>query len=260
MANTEKLGDLNDNAGKEKAKIQTNTDKLGSVQGEKGKLAAWYAKNKKIIDIIFFAVIIVVLLAIVYYQWLAPKWNNAASENAQPTVAQAVQNSTLSTDTAVLKAALEGDEAGETEGFLSVIESYDHPGFKTARAAKFSLKYYAALCYLNLGQEDEALETLLKMKKRDNYLWYEAQMLIGDLYDDQDDMDNAKKYFEKAAKGETDFVAPIALWKLGMLCEREGDWDGAFKNYEEIQKEYPERYNQMGVAKYYERAKIKAGK
>ena len=73
-------------------------------------------------------------------------------------------------------------------------------------------------------------------------------------------MDNARKYFQKAANGETDFVAPIALWKLGMLCEREGDWDGAFKNYAEIQNEYPERYNQMGVAKYYERAKIKAGK
>ena len=258
MANTEKLGDLKGKVEKENVKNQTTADKLGSVQGEKGKLAAWYAKNKKIIDIVFFAVIIVILLAIVYYQWLAPKWNNDASQNAQPSIAAAVQNSTLSTDTATLKAALEGDD--ENEGFLSVMESYDHPGIKTARAAKFSLKYYAALCYLNLGQEDEALETLLKMKKRDNYLWYEAQMLIGDLYDDQDDVDNAKKYFEKAAKGETDFVAPIALWKLGMLCEREGDWNGAFENYAEIQNEYPERYNQMGVAKYYERAKIKAGK
>ena len=107
MANTEKLGDLKGNVEKENVKNQTNADKLGSVQGEKGKLAAWYAKNKKIIDIIFFAVIIVILLAIVYYQWLAPKWNNDASQNAQPSIAQVVQNSTLSTDTATLKAALE---------------------------------------------------------------------------------------------------------------------------------------------------------
>lgn len=258
MASTEKLGDLNDKVGKENAKNAANTDKLGSTQGEKGKLSAWYAKHKLIFDIVFIVVLVIILLAVVYRQWLAPMWNNAASEAAQPTIAQVVEANTLTTDTAKLKIALEGDD--ENDGFLTVIDNYDHPGIKSARAAKFSLKYYAALCYLNQGNEDEALETLLQMKKRDDYLWYEAQMLIGDLYDDQNDEDNAKKYFQKAADGKTDFVAPIALWKLGMLCEREGDWDGAFKNYEEIMNSYPERYSQMGVAKYYERAKIKAGK
>jgi tetratricopeptide (TPR) repeat protein len=260
MANTEKLGDLNDSTEKEKTKKTIATDKLGSSHDGKGKLVAWYAKNKKVIDIIGISLLVVAFFLLIYFLWLKPKWNKEASEAAQPTIATVVNNSMLSTDTATLKAALEGDEKGEIEGFLSIIDRYDHPIFKTSRAAKFSLKYYAALCYLNLGQEEEALDMLLKMKKRDSYLWYEAQMLIGDLYDDQDDTDNAKKYFQKAAKGETDFVAPIALWKLGMLCEREGDWAGAFENYEKIQNDYPERYNQMGVAKYYERAKIKAGK
>ena len=40
MANTEKLGDLKGNVEKENVKNQTTADKLGSVQGEKGKLAA----------------------------------------------------------------------------------------------------------------------------------------------------------------------------------------------------------------------------
>ena len=258
MANTEKLGDLSDNTAQEKAKNVTNSDKLGTKQGEKGKLAAWYAKYRKVLDIVFIALLAIILLIVIYFQWLAPRWNNAASEAAQPSIAQVVENSTLTDDTAKLKKALEGDDVNE--GFLSVIESYDHPGIKTARAAKFSLKYYAALCYYKLGQEDEALEMLLSMKKRDDYLWYEAQMLIGDLYYDQKDDDNAKKYWEKAVDGETNFVAPVALWKLGMLCESQGDWDGAFTNYETIKDSYPERYNLMGVAKYYEHAKIKAGK
>ena len=258
MASTEKLGDLNDKAGKENAKKAATTDRLGSTNGEKGKLAAWYAKHKKVLDIVFVAALILIVLLVAYFQWIAPSWNRSASEAVQPSIAQVVENGILTDDSVKLKKALEGDDAND--GFISVIESYDHPVIKTARSAKFSLKYYAALCYLKLGQDEEALDMLLQMKKRDDYLWYEAQMLIGDLYYDQKDDDNAKKYWEKAVDGKTDFVAPVALWKLGMLCESQKDWEGAFQNYEKIKENYSERYNQMGVAKYYEHAKIKAGK
>ena len=253
-ANTEKLGDVKSNSGKEKSKNMSHNEKLGSSQGKLAKLKEWYAKNKKIIDIVLLSLLGVILLLVIYFYWLAPKWNKAASEEFQSVVTETkfLQGSMMTSDSATLVKA--------NEQIQDIITDYDHFLLKTARSAKFSLKYYSALCYLKLGQEDEALEMLLSMKKRDDYLWYEGQMLIGDLYDDQDDADNAKKYYEKAAKGETSFVAPIALWKLGMLYEREGDWDSAYDNYEKIKEEYPERYAGMGVAKYYERAKIKAGK
>lgn len=258
MANTEKLGDLKDNGAAENAKHNAHSDKLGATNGEKGKLAKFYSENEKLFNGIGIGILVVAILAVVYFKVLAPKWNNQAAEAAQPAVASAVQNGMLTSDTAALKAALDGNK--DMEGFLSVIESYDHPGLKTARAAKFSLKYYAALCYMNMGQNDDAMELLLQLKKRDDYLWYESQMLIGDLYDDKGDVDNAKKYYGKAIDGETDFVAPIALWKMGMLCERGGDWNGAYDNYNTIKENYYERYQSMGVAKYYERAKIQAGK
>ena len=263
MAKTEKLGDLNDKASNEKAKMKTNSDKLGSSQDGKGRLAAWYAKHKKAINITCISLLVVGLLLLVYFLWLVPKWNADLSERAQPTLSQRVLpygNAMMSSDTAMLKEAIQGSEDGEIEGLLDLINSYDHPVFKTARAAKFSLKYYTALCYLKRGEEDEALDMLLKMKKRDNYLWYEGQMLIGDLYDDKGDKENAIKYYNNAVEGETDLVAPIALWKLGMLCERDGDWAGAFENYEKIKNDYPERYENGEFDKYYERAKIKAGK
>lgn len=258
MANTEKLGDLKDTGVAGNAKHNAHSDKLGDTNGEKGKLARFYSENERVFNGIGIGILIVAILAVVYFKVLAPKWNGQAAEAAQPAIASAVQNGTLSTDTATLKAALDGNK--DMEGFLSVIESYDHPGLKTARAAKFSLKYYAALCYMNMGQNDDALDLLLQMKKRDDYLWYESQMLIGDLYDDKGEVDNAKKYYEKAIKGETDFVAPIALWKMGMLCQREGNWSAAYDYYNTIKENYYERYQGMGVAKYYERAKIKAGK
>lgn len=258
MATIENTNDSKDLNATKEAKKNLNNDKLGEVHGEQGKLMTFYRTHEKLFNGILIALIVVAIVLVGYFKWLAPKWNKASSESAQPSIASVVQGGTLSTDTATLKAALEGND--NAEGLLSVTESYDHPIFKTSPAAKFSLKYYTALCYLNIGQTEDALDVLLQMKKRDDYLWYESQMLIGDLYDDMDDADNAKKYFEKAAKGETDFVAPIALWKLGMLCERGGDWAGAYENYQTVQDKYYERYSQMGIAKYYERAKLKAGK
>ena len=101
---------------------------------------------------------------------------------------------------------------------------------------------------------------LLQYKKKDQNVWYSAQMLIGDLYDEQGDVENAKKYYKHAIKGNTELVAPVAAFKLGMLCEREENWNEAYDNYQFIEENFYERYNQMGVAKYLERAKIKAGK
>lgn len=258
MANIENSSDSKNLNTAENAKKHVNHDKLGETNGEQSKLATFYHENEKLINGIGIAILIIAILLVAYFKWLAPKWNNEAAENAQPSIAAVVQNATLSSDTAVIKAALEGDK--DSEGLLSVIDSYDHFCLNSAKSAKFSLKYYTALCYMNMSRNDDALDLLLSMKKQDDYLWYEAQMLIGDLYDDKGDADNAQKYYENAAKGKTDFVAPIALWKLGMLCERNGDWAGAFENYQTVQDKYYERYSQMGIAKYYERAKIKAGK
>ncbi|MBO4645053.1 MAG: tetratricopeptide repeat protein [Bacteroidales bacterium] len=255
MANTEKLGDSRANQEKENARKTANTDKLGAsrMEGEQEEghgFMAWYRRNEKIINIIFIAVIVAALLIFAFFKFYLEPQNEKASTEAQPMIDTLVQGGMMTTDTAVIKAAVEGDE-----GFLAVAEAH-----KMSKAAKFSLKYYSAISYLRMGKADEAMDMLLSMKKKDDYLWYEAQMLIGDLYDDKGEVDNAKKYYEKAVDGETGLVAPVALWKLGMLCEREGNWAEAYEYYQKVKDDYFERYQMMGVDKYLERAKIKAGK
>ena len=271
MANTEKLGDSKDKASVESAKKVVNNDKLGETRNDGqsgwiGKCVAFYREREKMFNGIGIAVLIVAALLVVYFLWLAPKWNNELSEKAQAPIQSitagsmmnGIPSGVMTEDTAVLKSALNGNDT--TDGLLQLIDEYDKFVVKSGKAAKSSLKQYAALCYTKLGQPEEALDMLLKMKKRDDYVWYEAQMLIGDLYDDQGDAANAKKYYEKAVKGETHLVAPIALWKLGMLAERSSDWSAAYDYYNQIKENYYDRYQEMGVDKYYERAKIKAGK
>ncbi len=233
-----------------------NTEKLGAKQEIEGQVSekkwiAFYKKNEKVIYGVLIGILVVAVLIIAIYKFvIVPKNQKAAEAILAPIEQYAIGLSTG--DSLSFATALEGDE--ENDGFLTIIDDYSST--KAANTAK----YYAALCYVQQHNTDEALEMLLKYKKNDDYVWYSAQMLIADLYDEQGDVENAKKYYKHAIKGHTDLVAPVASFKLGMLFEREGNWEEAYNNYQYVEDNYYERFTEMGVSKYLERAKIKAGK
>ena len=233
-----------------------NTEKLGTKQEIEGqenekKLVAFFKNNEKIIYGVLLGILVVIILIIALFRFIITPRNQKAAEAIMAPIEQYTLG--LSTgDSLAFAAALEGNE--ETDGFLTIIDDYSST--KAANTAK----YYAALCYLQQHNTDEALDMLLKYKKNDKNVWYSAQMLIGDLYDEQGDVENAKKYYKHAIKGNTELVAPVAAYKLGMLFEREENWNEAYNQYQFIQDKFYERYTQMGVAKNLERTKIKAGK
>ena len=233
-----------------------NTEKLGTKQEIEGqenekKLVAFYKNNEKIIYGVLLGILVVVILIIALFRFIITPRNQKAAEAIMAPIEQYTLG--LSTgDSLSFATALEGNE--ETDGFLTVIDDYG------STKAGNTAKYYAALCYLQQHNYDEALDMLLQYKKKDQNVWYSAQMLIGDIYDEQGDVENAKKYYKHAMKGNTELVAPVAAFRLGMLFEREENWNEAYDNYKLIEDKFYERYTQMGVAKYLERAKIKAGK
>ena len=233
-----------------------NTEKLGTKQEIEGqenekKLVAFFKNNEKIIYGVLLGILVVIILIIALFRFIITPRNQKAAEAIMAPIEQYTIG--LSTgDSLSFATALEGNE--ETDGFLTIIDDY------SSTKAGNTAKYYAALCYLQQHNYDDALDMLLQYKKKDNNVWYSAQMLIGDLYDEQGDVDNAKKYYKHALKGNTELVAPVAAFKLGMLFEREENWNEAYNNYQLIEDKYYERYTKMGVSKYLERAKIKAGK
>lgn len=233
-----------------------NTEKLGTKQEIEGqenekKLVAFFKNNEKVIYGVLLGILVVVILIVALFRFIITPRNQKAAEAIMAPIEQYTIG--LSTgDSLSFATALEGNE--ETDGFLTIIDDYG------STKAGNTAKYYAALCYLQQHNYDEALDMLLKYKKKDQNVWYSAQMLIGDIYDEQGDVENAKKYYKHAIKGNTELVAPVAAFKLGMLFEREENWNEAYDNYKFIEEEFYERYTQMGVAKYLERAKIKAGK
>lgn len=232
-----------------------NNETLGkreeSVSLQKDNAAKnFFQKNQKVIYGVLVGVLVVIAAAFAFYKFYATPRAERASEAMYATIQSVCMNGMMANDSLTLATALNGNE--EIEGFVAIMDNYS--GTDAANTAK----YWAALCYLALDDKESALEQLLNFKKEEDYMWYNAQMLIGDLYDDENDVAEAAKYYKSAIKGETASVAPIALWKLGLLAEREGNWAEALNCYQQIKDNYYERYTQMGVDKYYERAKMSA--
>ncbi|MDR1182084.1 MAG: tetratricopeptide repeat protein, partial [Bacteroidales bacterium] len=147
--------------------------------------------------------------------------------------------------------ALNGD--GVYDGVLTVIDDYSNT--KTGNRAK----YIAGICYLKLGQYDDAIKYLKKFKSKDKLVSIQVLGSLGDAYMEKNDLDNAAKYYKKTvSKNENDIIIPVYLLRLGMLCEMQSKWDDAVLYYEKLQKGYPQSYEAMEIEKRIEYAKTKS--
>ncbi|MCQ2287324.1 MAG: tetratricopeptide repeat protein [Bacteroidales bacterium] len=235
MANTEKLG--------AKKSAQTEEQQQNFVS----KSVEFYNKYQNVIYGVLIAIIVIVggLIALNKF-YIVPRNEKASAAIVKPIEMFAYG------DSLALNAALEGTE--EDDGFLTIISDY-----KMTRTAN-TAKYYAALCYLRQDNKEEALDYLLQFKKKEDVMWYAAQALIADLYDEQGEEETAIKYYKKAVKGEDPYFTPISLFKLGQMYERSENWGEALKCYQTIENDFYEQYAAMGVDRYLERATLKSAK
>ncbi|MBP5710276.1 MAG: tetratricopeptide repeat protein [Bacteroidales bacterium] len=234
MANTEKLGVKKD------AQVQ---DAENAVE----KTTNFFQKYQNIIYGVLIGIIVIIGLIIAINRfYIIPQNEKASAAMAQPI------EYFLRGDSASLMIALEGND--EIDGFLSIAEDYGIT--KTSNTAK----YYAGLAYNKLGDKENALEYLKAFKKKENIQWYAAQAVIGDIYLDMNDEDEALKYYKKAAETDDPYYGPTNLFKLGLMYEIKGDWKNALESYQRIEKDFYDQYTKMGVDKFIERAKINAAK
>ena len=231
MANNEQLG------AKKSENVQ-ETENFGT------RFINFFAKYQNVI----YGVIIAILVVIAAIMALNKFYFTPKNEKASAAMLAPMQYY-MAGDSTSLNLALEGDD--DNDGFLTIISDYKMT--KTANTAKF----YAGLTYLKLNDKEEALNYLLQFKKKENVMWYAAQALIGDLYDDQGDEAEAIKYYKKAVKGEDPYFTPISLFKLGQMYERSENWKEANAAYQRIESEYYDQYQSMGVAKFAENVKSK---
>lgn len=136
------------------------------------------------------------------------------------------------------KLALKGRYFGATSefmGFLDIMDKYK--GTKIANLAHF----YAGICWLQLGDFDEALLLLEEYKPKGEEDKAMRLGLIGDVYSEQGQYKDALEQYERASSNsDNPVMKAYYLYKAALLLEIKFKAPKkAAKYYLTIKKEYP---------------------
>jgi tetratricopeptide (TPR) repeat protein len=141
---------------------------------------------------------------------------------------------------------------GTYPGFLNVIDDYGIT--KSAKVAR----YYAGVCYHQLGNHEEAIEYLNKFKTKDLLVGAAKYSTIGDAYVELGELGRAESSYRTGIeKFENNFSTPIMLKKLGILYEEMGDLNQALETYKTIENKYPDTPEGREILKYIGRVESK---
>lgn len=223
-----------------KNKKEENPQTLKNVEQTLTKTEQFLEDNYK--SLLIGLGVIVVIIGII---WLGRIYLNKRNDEAQSQMYQAQKY--LESDS--LKLALNGD--GNYLGFLDIAREY-----KRTNAGNLS-RYAAGICYLHLGQYQNAIDYLEKYDKRDKIIGSLAIGAEGDAYVELGNLDKGiAKYLEAADYANNSFNTPIFLMKAGELYEMSKKYSDALKVYQKIKDQYPESTEGTTIEKYIARVKI----
>lgn len=218
-------------------------DNFQEFEGALTKTEQFIEDNQKILSYIVLGALIIVAGYLAFQKYvIAPKEADAQSN-------MFVAEQYFQKDSFNL--ALNGD--GNYFGFLDIIDDYGVT--KSANLAK----YYAGVCYLHMGDYEEAINYLKKFSTDDIMVGSIANGAIGDAYSQMGENSKAIAYYESAANDNpNEFSSPIYLNKAAMLYEAEGNFKKAITLYEKIKADYPKSQEGRSAEKMIAKAKLAA--
>lgn len=222
------------------AKRKKNTDYIEeieevSVKTNESGIQSMFSQNQLVLLGIAGAVLLIVGAYLAYsLLYMAPK-EKTAMEQMFKAEFQFQQDS--------FALALEAPGGG-FDGFLDIIENYS--GTKAANLAK----YYAGVCYLNLGRYEDAITFLESHNEKGNVTTVTKYGALGDAYSEVGDFDKALSSYEKASKGNTDVLSPYYLYKMGLLAYKEKENEKALKAFKRLETDFPKSTEAEEAKKY----------
>lgn len=223
-----------------KNKKDENPQTLSNVEQTLTRTEQYLEENYKVL-----LTGLAVIIALVGLGWLGKIYLNKRNNEAQSQMYQAERY--LEMDS--LKLALNGD--GNYLGFLDIAKSY-----RLTKAGNLA-NYSAGICYLHLGQYQDAIDRLNKYSKKDKVIGSLAIGATGDAYVELGDTKKGVSlYLEAADYADNSFNTPLFLMKAAELYELDGKYSEALKLYERIESEYPESTEGSTIEKYIARVKL----
>lgn len=223
-----------------KNKKDVNPQTISSVEETLTRTEQFLEENYK--SLLIGLGVIIVLVGI---GWLGKLYLSKRNDDAQSQMYQAERY--LEMDS--LKLALNGD--GNYLGFLDIAKDY-----KFTNSGNLAI-YSAGICYLHLGNYQEAIDFLNKYSKKDKVIGSLAIGATGDAYIQLGNIDKGvSKYLEAADYANNSFNTPLFLMKAGEIYELTGKYSEALKAYERIESAYPESTEGTTIEKYIARVKL----
>jgi tetratricopeptide (TPR) repeat protein len=223
-----------------KHKKDENPSTISSVEETLTRTEQYLEENYKTLLIGLAAIVLLVGLG-----WLAKIYLNKRNDEAQSQMFQAEK--CLEIDS--LKLALNGD--GNYLGFLDIAKDY-----KFTNSGNLA-RYCAGICYLHLGNYNEAIDFLNKYSKKDKVIGSLAIGATGDAYVELGNVEKGvSKYIEAADYAKNSFNSPIFLMKAAEIYESTGKYQEALNLYERIQNKYPESTEGTTIEKNIARVKL----
>ena len=204
------------------------------------KTEQFFTEHKKCIYGTVIAILVIGLGALAYNQWVLKPKQAEGMEQMFP-----AENSFAAGE---YELALNGD--GNVLGFNDIIDEF---GTKAGK----SVYFYAGVCNLQLGNNEEAIKNLKKYKSKDNILAARALACIGDAYTNLEDYQTAVSYFEKAASMSDNMFSGEYLLKAGVAYEEMGNDAQALACYNKIKESYPNSIEAYDIDKYISRIESK---
>ncbi|MBL7824168.1 MAG: tetratricopeptide repeat protein [Saprospiraceae bacterium] len=134
---------------------------------------------------------------------------------------------------------------GGFSGFKEIAENFG--GTPAGNLAK----YYAGMCYLNLGNFQEAKAYFEDFDGDGEVMSILKWGSLGDANANLNDFSAAISNYEKAATiRKNEFLTPVYLKKLGILKEQQGDKEGALKAFNEIKEKYSGSPDGSNIERY----------
>jgi tetratricopeptide (TPR) repeat protein len=223
-----------------KSKNEENPQGIKNVEETLTRTEQFLEENYK--PLLIALGIVVVLVGLF---WLGRLYLGRQNDEAQSQMYQAQKY--LEQDS--MNLALNGD--GNYLGFLDIAKEY-----RFTNAGNLA-KYSAGICYLHLGNYEEAIDFLNKYSKKDKVIGSIAIGATGDAYVELGNVEKGiSKYLEAAKFAENSFNTPLFLMKAAELYEMNGKYSEALKLYQQIKDEYPGSTEGSSIEKYIARAKL----